>query len=123
MAASGPGAPPAEDDEEALLFNVEEIQKIIRDNIELVLGGNAYSYSRSTQWITLINDKTLSRINKLNKPFKYILRITLTQKNGAALHTSAAYYWDTLTDSTCTVRWENKYMYCIVNVWGLALQI
>ncbi|CAH0596291.1 unnamed protein product [Chrysodeixis includens] len=112
-----------EEDEEDLVFNVEDIQKIVRDNIEFCLGGNSYSHSRCPHWISLITDKTLARLNKLNKPFKYIVRITLTQKNGAGLHTAAAYYWDTATDGACTVRWENKYMYCIVNVWGLAIQI
>ncbi|XP_053615480.1 dynein light chain Tctex-type 1-like [Plodia interpunctella] len=116
-------AQPADDDEEDLVFNVEDIQKIIRDNIELCLGGNTYSHSRTPQWIAIITDKTMSRIHKLNKPFKYILRIIITQKNGTGLHTAAAYYWDIATDATCTVRWENKFMYCIVSVWGLALQI
>ncbi|KAJ8709135.1 hypothetical protein PYW07_008961 [Mythimna separata] len=116
-------AAPADDDDDDIVFNVEEVQKIVRDNIEMCLGGNTYSHSRAPQWISIITDKTLTRLNKMNKPFKYILRITITQKNGAGLHTAAAYYWDTATDGTCTVRWENKYMYCIVNIWGLALQI
>ncbi|XP_073959393.1 dynein light chain Tctex-type 1-like [Choristoneura fumiferana] len=116
-------AAPADDDEEDLVFNVEEVQTIIRDNIELCLGGNTYSHTRAPQWISIITDKTMARLTKLNKPFKYILRITITQKNGTGLHTAAAYFWDTATDGTCTVRWENKYMYCIVNIWALALQI
>ncbi|CAB3238360.1 unnamed protein product [Arctia plantaginis] len=73
-------APPADDDEEALVFNVEDVQKIVRDNIEMCLGGNTYSHSRSPQWISVITEKILARLAKLNKPFKYILRITITQK-------------------------------------------
>lgn len=57
-----------------LVFNVEEVQKIIRDTIEMCLGGNTYSHSRTPHWIGLITDKTLARINKLNKPFKYICK-------------------------------------------------
>lgn len=53
----------------------------------------------------------------------FLVRMTVTQKNGSGLHTAAAYFWDIATDGTCTVRWENKYMYCIVNIWALALQI
>ncbi|XP_041982994.1 dynein light chain Tctex-type 1-like [Aricia agestis] len=111
------------DQDEENAFDVEEVQKIVRDNIELCLGGNIYSHSRSPQWISNITEKTITRLNKLNKPFKYILRVTITQKNGSGLHTAATYFWDTNTDGTCTVRWENKYMYCIVNVWALALQL
>ncbi|KAF9813863.1 hypothetical protein SFRURICE_008018 [Spodoptera frugiperda] len=123
MAAPAAAGGQAEDDDDNVVFNVEEIQKIVRDNVELCLGGNTFSFTRSAQWISIITDKTLARLNKLNKPFKYIVRITITQKNGAGIHTAAAYYWDTATDGSCTVRWENKYMYCIVNVWGLALQL
>lgn len=61
-----------------LTFNVEEVQNIVRDNIEFCLGGNIYSHSRTPQWITVITEKTLSRLNKLNKPFKYISKIFFT---------------------------------------------
>lgn len=53
----------------------------------------------------------------------YIFTVTCTimQKNGAGLHTASSCYWDNATDGSCTVRWENKTMYCIVSVFGLAL--
>lgn len=54
---------------------MEEVQKIVRDNIELCLGGNAYSHSRTPQWIQIITDKTLARLSKMNKPFKYIRKL------------------------------------------------
>lgn len=59
-------------DVQDLVFNVEEVQTIIRDNIELCLGGNTYSHTRAPQWISIITDKTMARLTKLNKPFKYI---------------------------------------------------
>lgn len=40
---------------------------------------------------------------------------------GAGLHTAASCYWDNTTDGSRTVRWENKTMYCITTVFGLAL--
>lgn len=43
------------------------------------------------------------------------------QKNGAGLHSTSSCYWDNNTDGSCTVRWENKTMYCIVSVFGLAI--
>ena len=45
----------------------------------------------------------------------------IMQKNGAGLHTASSCYWDNSTDGSCTVRWENKTMYCIVSVFGLAI--
>ena len=44
------------------------------------------------------------------------------QKNGAGLHTASSCFWDNTTDGSCTVRWENKTMYCIVSVFGLSIQ-
>ena len=41
--------------------------------------------------------------------------------SGAGLHTASSCYWDNSTDGSCTVRWENKTMYCIVSVFGLAI--
>lgn len=41
--------------------------------------------------------------------------------SGAGLHTAASCYWDNTTDGSRTVRWENKTMYCITTVFGLAL--
>jgi dynein light chain Tctex-type 1 len=40
---------------------------------------------------------------------------------GAGLHTAASCYWDSVTDGSRTVKWENKSMYCICSVFGLAL--
>ena len=55
---------------------MEEVQKIVRDNIEFCLGGNTYSHSRTPQWVTVITEKTLAMLNKLNKPYKYIGKLS-----------------------------------------------
>ena len=52
---------------------------------------------------------------------QYIVTCTIMQKNGAGLHTASSCFWDNTTDGSCTVRWENKTMYCIVSVFGLSL--
>ena len=63
------------------------------------------------------------------------------QKNGGGLHTASSCYWDNATDGysyssiqvqlllslfhclagSCTIRWENKTMYCVVSVFGLSV--
>lgn len=52
--------------------------------------------------------------------FLLVVTCTIMQKNGAGLHTASSCFWDNTTDGSCTVRWENKTMYCIVSVFGLA---
>lgn len=51
----------------------------------------------------------------------FVVTCMIMQKNGAGLHTASSCYWNNDTDGSCTVRWENKTMYCIVSVFGLAI--
>lgn len=53
--------------------------------------------------------------------FSPIVTCVVVQKNGAGVHTASSCFWDNATDGSCTVRWENKTMYCIVSVFGLAI--
>ncbi|XP_076373035.1 dynein light chain Tctex-type 1-like [Tachypleus tridentatus] len=89
--------------------------------VEGTIGGNAYQHSKVNQWTNTIVEQILGHVTKLNKPFKYIVTCVIMQKNGAGLHTASSCYWDNTTDGSCTVRWENKTMYCIVSVFGLAI--
>jgi len=102
-------------------FVVDEVSTIIKESIETVIGGNAYSSSKVNNWTSQVVENVLGNLSKLNKAFKYIVTCVIMQKNGAGLHTASSCYWDNTTDGSCTVRWENKTMYCIVSVFGLAI--
>ncbi|CAH0393539.1 unnamed protein product [Bemisia tabaci] len=102
-------------------FVVDEVSAIIKQAIEDAIGGNAYQQSKVNQWTSTVVVSCLTALTKLEKSFKYIVTCTIMQKNGAGLHTSSSCYWDNATDGSCTVRWENKTMYCIVSVFGLAI--
>lgn len=102
-------------------FVVDDVSKIIKDAIETVIGGNGYDQSRVNNWTTTVVEACTSELTKLLKPYKYIVTCTIMQKNGAGLHTASSCYWDNSSDGNCTVRWENKTMFCIVSVYGLAI--
>jgi dynein light chain Tctex-type 1 len=102
-------------------FVVDEVSNFIKESIESVIGGNAYSQQKVNQWTSSVVEQCLSQLVKLNKPFKYVVNCVIMQKTGAGLHTSSSCFWDNTTDGSCTVRWENKTMYCIVSVFGLSL--
>ena len=53
--------------------------------------------------------------------FPLLVNCVVMQKTGAGLHTAMSCYWDNNTDGSCTIKWENKTMYCIVTVFGLAI--
>lgn len=102
-------------------FVVDEVSTIIKESIETVIGGNAYTSAKVNNWTSQVVENVLGNLSKLNKAFKYIVTCVIMQKNGAGLHTASSCYWDNTTDGSCTVRWENKTMYCIVSVFGLAI--
>jgi len=74
-----------------------------------------------SQWSSNIVEQSLKRLTALGKPFKYVVSVVILQKTGAGLHTASSCYWDNATDGSCTVRWENKTMYVISSVFGLAI--
>nr|CAD7199481.1 unnamed protein product [Timema douglasi]CAD7257801.1 unnamed protein product [Timema shepardi]CAD7425615.1 unnamed protein product [Timema monikensis]CAD7452307.1 unnamed protein product [Timema tahoe]CAD7575070.1 unnamed protein product [Timema californicum]CAD7590783.1 unnamed protein product [Timema genevievae] len=102
-------------------FVVDEVSTIIKEAIETSIGGNGYQHNKVNQWTSSVVEACLGALTKLQKPFKYIVTCTIMQKNGAGLHTASSCFWDNSTDGSCTVRWENKTMYCIVSVFGLAI--
>ena len=120
---------------------MDEVSNIIKESIENTIGGNGYAHAKVSQWTNAVVESCLASLTKLQKPFKYIGKLSkklmeksrrdflyffsvtcvIMQKNGAGLHTASSCYWDNSTDGSCTVRWENKTMYCIVSVFGLAI--
>mmetsp|Transcript_22592 Transcript_22592/g.37273 ORF Transcript_22592/g.37273 Transcript_22592/m.37273 type:complete len:114 (+) Transcript_22592:89-430(+) len=102
-------------------FVVDDVNTIIKESIEAVLSNAVYHHNKVAQWTSNIVENALKRLTSLNKPFKYIVTCIIMQKNGAGLHTASSCYWDNTTDGSCTVRWENKTMYCITTVFGLAI--
>lgn len=111
------GDPPPEE----TIFVVDEISNIVKETVENVIGGNGYQHQKVKQWTSAVVETCLSQLTNLKKPFKYIVTCVIMQKTGAGLHTASSCYWDNTTDGSCTVRWENKTMYCVVSVFGLAI--
>ena len=45
----------------------------------------------------------------------------LPKTTTTGLHTAHAFYWDSAHDVSALVRWENKHVYCIANVFAIRL--
>uniref|UniRef100_A0A8I5TDF0 Dynein light chain Tctex-type 1 n=1 Tax=Pongo abelii TaxID=9601 RepID=A0A8I5TDF0_PONAB len=106
--------------ETAFIFEVSNTVKEAIKRKKIAIGGNAYQHSKVNQWTTDV-EQTLSQLPKLGKPFKYIVTCVIIQKNGAGSYTASSCFWDSSTDGSYTVRWENKTMYCIVGAFGLSI--
>ncbi|XP_037953160.1 dynein light chain Tctex-type-like [Teleopsis dalmanni] len=102
-------------------FVVDDVSEVIKEAIESTIGGYAYEIDKVNNWTGQVVENCLHTLTKERKPYKYIVTSMIMQKNGAGLHTASSCFWDNETDGSCTVRWENKTMYCIVSVFGLAI--
>mmetsp|Transcript_11073 Transcript_11073/g.32935 ORF Transcript_11073/g.32935 Transcript_11073/m.32935 type:complete len:116 (-) Transcript_11073:19-366(-) len=106
---------------EEAAFVADDVSNIIKESIDAVLQNTQYSEAKVSQWTSSCLENCIKRLTALNKPFKYVVTCAIMQKNGAGLHTAASCWWDATTDGSRTVRWENKTMYCICTVFGLAV--
>ncbi|TDG96091.1 hypothetical protein EPR50_G00235900 [Perca flavescens] len=102
-------------------FNSEEADGVVKECIEAVVGGDDYSVNQVNKWTASIVERCLTQLVKQGKPYKYIVTCAVMQKTGAGLHTANSCYWDTAVDGSCTVRWENRTMYCVVSVFAVAI--
>lgn len=106
---------------EESLFVVDEVSNIIKEALEDCIGNSIYNHSKVNSWLSNVIDSVIESLIKLQKAYKYIVTGTIVQKNGAGLHTASSCLWDNNTDGSCTVRWDNNTMYCIVSVFGLSV--
>lgn len=104
-------------------FSADEASVSVKECIEGVIGGTDYNQNKVNQWTASIVEHALTQLVKQGRPFKYIVNCAIMQKSGAGLHTANSCYWDTATDGSCTVRWENRTMYCVVSVFAVAVTL
>lgn len=104
-----------------VIFDVSEINSVIKDSLDAVLLNCQYNDRKVPQWTSSCIEQCVKRLGELQKPYKYIVTCMIMQKNGAGMHTSCSCYWDNYVDTTHTLKWENKSMYCLCSVFGLAL--
>eukprot|EP00742_Colponemidia_sp_Colp-10_P007927 GILJ01008553.1.p1 GENE.GILJ01008553.1~~GILJ01008553.1.p1 ORF type:complete len:112 (-),score=5.91 GILJ01008553.1:55-390(-) len=99
----------------------ENVNSIVQQQIERVLQPATYNAKEVQGWTTAVSDGILAELQNVDRTFKYVVSCVIMQKTGAGLHSSTTCLWDKNTDGSCTVRWENKSMHCIVTVFGLGL--
>ncbi|VVC36351.1 Tctex-1 [Cinara cedri] len=108
------------DADEGTMFVAEEVNDIIKESIENTIGNNCYDQSMENIWTEAVILNCLTKLCKLDKPFKYMVTCVIMQKSDAAdTHTASACYWDNTTDGSCTVKWENQTVQAIVTVFGI----
>ncbi|KAM5180988.1 dynein light chain Tctex-type 3 [Mantella aurantiaca] len=106
-----------------ITFSADEASSIVKECVDVILGGVDYDEGRVNEWMSAVVEQSLTHLVKMEKTFKYIVTCTVMQKRGGGLHSASSSFWDNTTDGSCSVRWENRTMYCIVNVFAVAIQL
>lgn len=102
-------------------FNSKEAESIVKESIDGTIAAEDYNQNLVNKWTAAILEQCLSELCKLGRPYKYIVTCAVTQKTGGGLHAANSSYWDTALDGSCTVKWENRTMYCVVSVFALSV--
>ena len=102
-------------------FPSDDVYSILKESADGAIGSSDYQRTKVGVWTSAIVQQSLSQLSKIEKPFKYIVTCMMMQKTGAGFHTASSCYWDNTADDSCTVKWENNSMYCVISAFGLTL--
>ncbi|XP_053213123.1 dynein light chain Tctex-type 1-like [Panonychus citri] len=102
-------------------FDKNLVSEMTKDIIEKTIGSSSYQHNKVDQWTAAICDEIISSLVSREWPFKFIASCTIVQKNGAGFQSSTSCYWDQANDANCTVRWENKSMFSVTNIFAVSL--
>mmetsp|Transcript_67793 Transcript_67793/g.187300 ORF Transcript_67793/g.187300 Transcript_67793/m.187300 type:complete len:123 (-) Transcript_67793:766-1134(-) len=107
------------------VFSAEDVQFVIQNAIKNVCTNPDVPYSNKNinNVINNIASDCLRDLEKLKRPFKYVVTCIIMQKNGAGMNTAAATFWDASKDGQVVVHWSNPSMNVVVTVYGVGLNI
>ena len=110
-------------------WSTEPVERLVSESIDGTLKDETYDESRSAAWGDKICELVMRRLIDLKKPSRYAVQCLIMQRNGAALHSSTASYFDTANDGQLSYLWPkekskdhpNKTMVCLVTVFGVSM--
>ncbi|KRX20680.1 Dynein light chain Tctex-type 1 [Trichinella nelsoni] len=105
------------DANEQAKINIEEINIIVKQQLENVIGSQPYQRNLVSQWNTTIAENVVHQLAQTHKHFKIMVNSILMEKHGSGLHVVSATYWDIVADRSVSVRWESKSVFCHVQIY------
>ncbi|KAJ1634512.1 putative dynein light chain Tctex-type [Pavlovales sp. CCMP2436] len=103
------------------VFVAEEVSVIIEKVCKAAIAEQGFLHSKLSQWTATIVENCLKELSALNKPFKYVVTTTLTQKTGASVQTATSQYWDVANDNYVAYKYENDQMQALTTVYGILI--
>ncbi|CAG9568221.1 putative dynein-light chain-protein [Leishmania major strain Friedlin] len=81
-----------------------------------------YQHSKIAGLVSAISDQVVQRLTQEAKlPRKYVVLVTILQKNGAGVQTISSCSWNPTSDACYVYKAENKAMHCIITVYGVTV--
>lgn len=81
-----------------------------------------YQHSKVATLVTAISDQVVQRLTQEAKlPRKYVVLVSILQKNGAGVQTISSCSWNPTSDACYVFKTENKAMHCIITVYGVTV--
>ncbi len=99
----------------------DAVGKEMNEAVDKHLKQKSYNATDVQGWTNNITSEIVGRLKEASPNFKYIVTCAIMQKSDGGLHVASTCYWSTSTDGNCALKWENETMYCIINVFAVAL--
>ncbi len=100
----------------------DEAADVVREVCNRVVAPEpVYDHKRVPALIQDVTDGVLAKLTQSKLPRKYIVQVTIVQRNGAGLHSIAACSWNAESDGSYQYTLETKAMVCLVTVFGVTM--
>jgi dynein light chain Tctex-type 1 len=113
-AGSGAGEPGSQ-------FSREAATELIRNVIETTLNEESYRASEVKVWMNSISQNCLEALRSHSNQHKFLLNITICQWKNYGLHSTTSAYWNSETDQSIMVKWNNKTIMVVVTLFALLM--
>ncbi len=97
------------------------VAREVGDAVDAHLKQKYYNATDVQGWTNAITSEILLKLKEASPNFKYIVTCTIMQKSDGGVHVETSCYWNASTDGNCAMKWENETMYCVINVFAVAI--
>jgi dynein light chain Tctex-type 1 len=103
-------------------LDVDDVNQIVREILEKVLGQEkSFERNKLSEWTDSIVYQCIDEMAKLKKPFKYIVKCFINQRDGAGLYSHSSCFFNDETDLVTNVHWANNLMQSNIFIYAMAL--
>merc|ERR1712199_69460 len=88
-------------------FPSAEIKAILQKISDEKFRGISYDHRQVNDWTNSITETVLVALQRLDKPYKYIVNCVIVQASNAGLNANTSVFWDAETDGSATYQYDS----------------